>query len=67
MILFFCETTDQRPYRVVEVDADRFSSQDDVERLSSKELQELYRRSSSLLVPTLRSDEVEDVRKKASE
>ncbi len=67
MILFFCETTDQRPYRVVEVDADRFSSQDDVERLSSKELQELYRRSSSLLVPTLRSDEVEDVLKKASE
>ncbi len=67
MILFFCETTDQRPYRVVEVDADRFSSQDDVERLSRKELRELYRRSSSLLVPTLRSDEVEDVLKKASE
>ena len=36
VVLFFCATTDQRPYRVVEVPEDRFDTQDDVERLQSE-------------------------------
>jgi hypothetical protein len=64
LILFFCEPTGQRPYRVVEVPEERFKSQDDVERLSRAELIELYRRSSSMDIPTYRSDEIADVRRK---
>ena len=62
VVLFFCETTDQRPYRVVEVPEDRFESQEDIEKLSRDELMELYRASTSLDYPKLRSDEIEDVR-----
>ena len=58
VVLFFCETTDQRPYRVVEVPEERFESQADLERLSDAELLELYRGSVSLDFPHLRSDEV---------
>lgn len=57
VVLFFCETTDQRPYRVVEVPETRFPTQADLERLSEAELLELYRRSVSLDFPHLRSDE----------
>ncbi len=66
VVLFFCETTDQRPYRVVEVPEDRFSSQDDIEKLSRRELMALFRASTSLDVPRLRSDEVQDVRRPAA-
>lgn len=58
VVLFFCETTDQRPYRVVEIPEDRFGSQADLERLSDAGLLELYRASGSLDFPHLRSDEV---------
>lgn len=58
VVLFFCETTDQRPYRVVEVPESRFTSQTDLERLSDKDLLELYRQSVSLDYPHFRSDEV---------
>ncbi len=63
VVLFFCEPTGQRPYRVVEVPDGRFNSQDDIEGLSRGELLELYRLSTSLDSPVLRSDEVTDVRR----
>lgn len=63
VVLFFCETTGQRPYRVVEVPEDRFGSQEDIDRLTPAELAELYRDSHSLDFPKLRSDEVADVRR----
>lgn len=58
VVLFFCETTDQRPYRVVEVPEERFGSQAELERCSDAELRELYGESVSLDFPHLRSDEV---------
>jgi hypothetical protein len=63
VVLFFSQPTGQRPYRVVEVPEDRFTSQDDLKRLSNKELMELYRESTSMDIPRYRSDEVTDVRK----
>jgi hypothetical protein len=58
VVLFFCETTDQRPYRVVEVPEERISSPEDLERLSDAELLELYRQSASMDYPHYRSDEL---------
>lgn len=66
VVLFFCASTSQRPYRVVEVPEDRFVSQQDLDRLSSSDLAELYQQSTSLSVPKLRSDEVTDVRRSKS-
>ncbi len=67
VVLFFCEPTGQRPYRIVEVPDERFASQDDLERLSRAELLELYQNSTSLDSPVLRSDEVADVRRHAAD
>lgn len=64
LLLFFCQPTGQRPYRVVEVAEDRFDSQQAVERLSRNELLDLYRQSTSMDIPKLRSDEVADVRRR---
>lgn len=47
-ILFFCKTTDQRPYRVAEVPDDRIAGAGDLEVLSERELVELFRQSGSL-------------------
>jgi len=47
-VVFFCETTDQRPYRVTEVPDDRVADADDLEALSERELTELFRDSGSL-------------------
>lgn len=47
-VLFFCETTDQRPYRVVEVPDDRVADAGDLDSLSERELRELYRDSGSM-------------------
>jgi hypothetical protein len=63
VVLFFCQPTGQRPYRVVEVPEDRFASQDDIEKLPKDELLNLYNESTSMDVPVYRSDEVTDVRK----
>lgn len=62
VVLFFSQPSGQRPYRVAEVPEGRFSSQADIDRLSKKELLDLYRNSTSLDVPRLRSDEIADVR-----
>ena len=65
LLLFFCQPTGQRPYRVVEVPEDRFDSQQAVEGLSRGELLDLYRQSTSMDIPKLRSDEITDVRRRA--
>ncbi|KPK81094.1 MAG: hypothetical protein AMS25_07725 [Gemmatimonas sp. SM23_52] len=65
LLLFLCQPTGQRPYRVVEVPEDRFDSQQAVERLSRGELLDLYRQSTSMDIPKLRSDEITDVRRRA--
>ncbi len=63
LVLFFCEPTGQRPYRVAEVPEDRYSSQADIDRLKKTDLIELYKQSTSMDRPVYRSDEVNDVRK----
>lgn len=50
-VLFFCATTDQRPYRVVEVDASRFTSDDDLAALGRDGLRELFEASRSMGAP----------------
>lgn len=52
VVLFFCETTDQRPYRVARVAPGRFSGDEDLERLSEDDLRVLFQSSGSLGVPT---------------
>lgn len=47
-IVFFCKTTDQRPYRVIEVPDDRIADARDLEALSEHELTELFRDSGSM-------------------
>lgn len=65
LLLFLSQPTGQRPYRVVEVPEDSFTSQGDVDKLSKKQLLELFERSTSMDIPVYRSDEVNDVRKRA--
>jgi hypothetical protein len=48
LVLFFCQPTGQRPYRVVELREHPFTSQDDIDRLPRKELLDLYRQSTSM-------------------
>lgn len=50
-VIFFCVTTDQRPYRVVPV-GDPLSAETDLEALSAPELRELYDGSRSMGAPT---------------
>lgn len=50
-ILFFCVTTRQRPYRVVEVPSERVAGPEDLEALTESELGELFARSRSLGAP----------------
>lgn len=50
-ILFFPITSDQRPYRVVEVEEDRVSGPTALAALSERELLRLFRESSSLGAP----------------
>lgn len=50
-VLFFCVTTDQRPYRVVEVPPDRIADEGALERLSDDELRELFAESRSMDFP----------------
>ncbi len=50
-VLFFCTTTDQRPYRVAEVPAGRFANSADLEELDDAELEALYGESRSMGIP----------------
>ena len=67
LVLFFCQPTGQRPYRVAEVEENNLGSQSDIDSLSRNELLELFRRSTSLDVPVYRSDELADVRRLGSD
>lgn len=49
-VLFFCLTTNQRPYRVVEVSEDRLADEG-VSALDDAALQELFRASRSMGYP----------------
>lgn len=50
-VVFFPTTSDQRPYRVVEVEEERVSGPEDLEALSERELEELFRAASSMDFP----------------
>lgn len=50
-VVFFPVTTDQRPYRVVEVDEERVSGPEDLQALSERELEELFEEASSMGFP----------------
>lgn len=50
-VVFFPVTTDQRPYRVVEVEEGRVAGAQELEALSERELEELYREASSMGFP----------------
>ena len=50
-IVFFCASNGQRPYRVVEVPEGRFASQEDLDRLSSGDLRDLFAETTSMGVP----------------
>lgn len=50
-VLFFCTTTDQRPYRVVEVETSRFATEADLEALDADELRALFAASRSMGAP----------------
>lgn len=51
VLLFFCVTTDQRPYRVVRVAPGRFSDGEDLRQLSEDDLRALFQGSKSLGAP----------------
>jgi hypothetical protein len=50
-VVFFCLTSRQRPYRVVEVPADRLPDEDALEALSEADLGEMFAESQSLGAP----------------
>ncbi|MEE9579510.1 MAG: hypothetical protein V3W24_08000 [Gemmatimonadota bacterium] len=50
-LLFFCVTTNQRPYRVVEVPEERLADQAAVDKLDDASVEELFRASRSMGYP----------------
>lgn len=50
-LVFFPTTSDQRPYRVVEVDEERVDTVEELARLSERELEELFREAASMDFP----------------
>lgn len=51
VIVFFCTTTDQRPYRVVEVPRERIPTPEMLDELSEDELRRLFTVSRSMDFP----------------
>lgn len=51
LVLFFCLTTDQRPYRVVEVPRERLPDDGALALLGKEKLKELFRASRSMDFP----------------
>ncbi|MDT8436477.1 MAG: hypothetical protein RRA92_06945 [Gemmatimonadota bacterium] len=51
LLLFFCRSNDQRPYRVVELPPGRLDGEDDIDGLGTEELRELFARSTSMGAP----------------
>lgn len=50
-VVFFPQTTDQRPYRVVEVPTERVGSAEALASLSDRELEELFHEARSMGFP----------------
>lgn len=50
IVLFFCRSNDQRPYRVAAVDDGELPDADALEALSATELASLFERSESMNV-----------------
>jgi hypothetical protein len=50
-LLFFCVTTNQRPYRVIEVPEERLRGPDDLQALDEAAITELFSASCSLGYP----------------
>lgn len=51
VVLFFCLSTDQRPYRVVEVSREGIPDEAALKSMSEQELEELFRASNSMGFP----------------
>ncbi len=51
VVVFFCVSTDQRPYRVVRVDPDRYEGSDALEEIPEEELRGLFEASRSMGIP----------------
>ncbi|MCG8469465.1 MAG: hypothetical protein MJB57_14875 [Gemmatimonadetes bacterium] len=49
--VFFCTSTDQRPYRVVELDADRYADEAALDEASEEDLHALFEASRSMGAP----------------
>lgn len=50
MVVFFCASNGQRPYRVVRVDGDEVPSQEELDAMSKDELRRIFDRSESMNV-----------------
>jgi hypothetical protein len=50
-VVFFCASNGQRPYRVIEVPAERFSSQEELDGMPANELRELFGATVSMGAP----------------
>lgn len=51
VVVFFCQSTDQRPYRVVRMDPDRDGGSEALEEMPEEELRELFEASRSMGIP----------------
>ncbi|WP_425154554.1 hypothetical protein [Candidatus Palauibacter sp.] len=51
VVVFFCTSTDQRPYRVVRVDADRYAGSGSFDEIPEEELRALFDASRSMGIP----------------
>ena len=61
VVLFFCLSTDQRPYRVVEVAREELPDVAALKRMSEQELQKLFQASNSMGFPrTFHSSSLSD-------
>ncbi|WP_419858363.1 hypothetical protein [Candidatus Palauibacter irciniicola] len=51
VVVFFCQSTDQRPYRVVRLDPDRTGGSETAEEIPEEELRHLFEASRSMGIP----------------
>ena len=51
VVVFFCQSTDQRPYRVVRLDPDRYGASEVLEEISEEDLRSLFEASRSMGIP----------------
>ena len=51
VVVFFCQSTDQRPYRVVRLDPDGYGADETREEIPEEELRDLFEASRSMGIP----------------